>query len=150
MLTRLLPLLLLLLGQAFAAEAPVARVITQPGAEFAEAARTWQGIPGIERTAKGRLWVTWYSGDLAEGGMDNYGLAATSANDGKSWSKPSPIYQGPKGTRIGDPLPWIDPKGRLWIFYSQVTADKDVQGQPAIRGTFAIRTPASSQRSHSS
>ena len=134
MTARFLPILLLI-GHAFAADAPKARIITKPGPEYSDVSRTWEGIPGIERTAKGRLWITWYSGDTAEGGMDNYGLAATSANDGKTWGSPALVYQGPKGTRIGDPLPWIDPKGRLWIFYSQHTADKNVQS-----GTFAIRT----------
>ena len=95
---------LLLTSAAIAAEAPATRVITNPGADYADTARTWQGIPGIERTAKGRLWVTWYSGDVGEGAVGNYALAATSANDGKTWSKPALVIQGPAGTRIGDPL----------------------------------------------
>ncbi|MDB6074724.1 MAG: hypothetical protein JWO89_2364, partial [Verrucomicrobiaceae bacterium] len=134
MIARLLQLLLFI-GQAFAIDAPLANIMSKPGAEYADTTRSWQGIPGIERTPKGRLWVTWYSGDLSEGGIGNYGLAATSADDGKTWSKPALVIQGPTGTRIGDPLPWIDPKGRLWIFYSQYTAQKEV-----VRGTFAIRT----------
>lgn len=136
-----LPVFALLLGTAaLAAEAPATRVITSAGVEYSETARTWQGIPGIERTAKDRLWVTWYSGDVGEGAVGNYALAATSANDGKTWSKPVLVIQGPAGTRIGDPLPWIDPKGRLWIFYTQNSAFNDEHGNPVPKGTFAIRT----------
>ena len=33
--------------------------------------RAWQGIPGIEITANGRLWAVWYSGGQTEGN-ENY------------------------------------------------------------------------------
>ncbi len=119
---------------------PIAKVIVNPGAEYADTARSWQGIPGIERAPKGRLWATWYSGDIGEGSMGNYAMVATSGNDGKTWSKPLLVIEGPKGTSIGDPLPWLDPKGRLWIFYAQATA-KEYRGDgPGGRATFAIRT----------
>jgi hypothetical protein len=53
---------------------PIAKVIVNPGAEYADTARSWQGIPGIERAPKGRLWATWYSGDIGEGSMGNYAM----------------------------------------------------------------------------
>lgn len=121
------------------ADYPVAQVLADPGASYADAARSWQGIPGIERTKNGRLWVTWYSGDTGEGDMGNYALAATSADEGKTWSKPMVIV-GSKGTRIGDPLPWIDPRGRLWIFYTQLTKNSVEPGMRDIKATIAIRT----------
>lgn len=126
-----LPLILLTLSLAPAqAETPQATLIAKPGAEYSELARSWQGIPGIERTAKGRLWATWYSGDIGEGARGNYAMLATSGDDGKKWSKPM-VIQGPAEASISDPLPWIDPKGRLWVFYHQ--------GAQAMAGTFAIR-----------
>src|SRR5688572_15638141 len=64
-------------------------------------------------------------------------MVATSGDDGSKWSKPL-VIQGPKGTRIGDPLPWIDPKGRLWVFYAQFTEKTGTA--PILRGTFAIRS----------
>src|SRR4051812_23501873 len=100
-----------------AAQLPTASVITSPGPEYGDTTRSWQGIPGIERAPQGRLWSTWYTGDVGEGAIGNYAMVATSGDDGKKWSKPLAI-QGPKGTRIGDPLPWVDPKGRLWVFYT--------------------------------
>ena len=69
--------------------------------------------------------------------MGNYAMVATSADVGQKWSKPI-VIQGPKGTRIGDPLPWIDPKGRLWVFYTQLT--EKTETTPLLRATFAIRT----------
>ena len=33
--------------------------------------RTWQGIPGIERTPKGRLFVSWFSGGTKEPAPEN-------------------------------------------------------------------------------
>jgi len=119
------------------ADYPVAKVLTNPGPEYADTLRSWQGIPGIERASNGRLWVTWYTGDVGEGAMGNYTMVASSADVGQPWSKPIAI-QGPAGTRIGDPLPWIDPKGRLWVFYTQFTGKTD--STPLLRATFAIRT----------
>ncbi len=118
--------------------APFAKVILNPGADYDDLHRSWQGIPGIERAPKGRLWATWYSGDKSEGDIGNYALVATSGNDGKNWSKPVVVIQGLPGTRIGDPLPWLDPKGRLWIFYAQLS--KENKTGPSIQATFAIRT----------
>lgn len=71
--------------------------------------------------------------------MGNYAMVANSADVGQKWSKPIAI-QGPKGTRIGDPIPWMDPKGRLWVFYSQLTEKTDTT--PLLRATCAIRTDA--------
>ncbi|OYW76014.1 MAG: hypothetical protein B7Z37_10750 [Verrucomicrobia bacterium 12-59-8] len=120
-----------------AVDFPIAKVITSPGAEYDDTKRSWQGIPGIERAGNGRLWSTWYTGDIGEGAIGNYAMVATCADVGAKWSKPMAI-QGPEGTRIGDPLPWIDPKGRLWIFYAQFTQKTDTS--PTFRATFAIRT----------
>lgn len=137
MLLRSLALLLLIPISTFATDYPVAKIIVNPGAEYADTARSWQGIPGIESTTKGRLWATWYSGDVGEGAMGNYAMVASCADVGQRWTKPL-VIQGPQGTRIGDPLPWIDPKGRLWVFYTQLTAK--TEGNPLLRATCAIRT----------
>ena len=62
-----------------AANYPLARILPGPGFEYADENRVWQGIPGIERAANGRLWVTWYSGDEGEGAMGNYVLVSTAS-----------------------------------------------------------------------
>src|SRR5580692_11122757 len=56
-----------------------------PGPEYADAVRMFQGIPGIERAANGRLWATWYGGGTGED-FHNYVMLVTSSDDGRTWS----------------------------------------------------------------
>jgi BNR repeat-like domain len=118
-----------------ATPAPVAdvNVIANPDAAFGDAQRLWQGIPSIERTRGGRLVVAWYSGGPGEGSIENYCLVAISDDQNHSWSPPVLVVQGREGVRTGEPLPWLDPKGRLWLFWNEIHPDK------ARRGTWAIR-----------
>ncbi len=109
------------------------KIITSPGPEFGDAKRLWQGIPSIERTRDGRLFVAWYSGGVAEGATENYCLLAISDDENRSWSQPLLVVQGTAGVRTGEPLPWLDPQGRLWLLWNEVHPDK------ARRGTWAIR-----------
>ena len=112
-----------------------------PGPEYADSARLFQGIPGIERAANGRLWATWYGGGVTED-KDNYILLYTSGDDGKSWQRVlvlDPDGAGP--VRPFDPCLWLDPSGRLWLFWAQ-----EIAGNPGrISQSFAIMTsePAS-------
>ena len=110
-----------------------------PGAEAEDNARTWQGIPGIERAPNGRLWAIWYSGAQGEGQPGNYCVVATSADDGKAWSKPVLLIKGPTPeSSTFDAVPWLDPKGRLWLFYVQFA--RDSTGKTKSYGTCAVRT----------
>ncbi len=120
----------------YADEIPLPSVIVNPGEQYGDASRSWQGIPGIERSPKGRLWETWYSGGTGEG-VGNYALLSTSADQGQSWSKPKVAIQSAVGVRVFDPLPWLDPKGRLWVFFQQATT---VPGETPKYGCYAIRT----------
>lgn len=125
----------LLLAQDDAWKSPssvVADVIVDPGPEFDDAKRLWQGIPGIERAKNGRMWATWYSGDLGEGDPGNYVLLASKGPIDSAWSKPSVVIQSDQA-RMNDPLLWIDPDGRLWGIYYQLDL-KLKRG-----GTYAIR-----------
>ena len=47
-----------------------APVVWSPGEAYGNATRRFQGIPGIERAANGRLWATWYAGGDGEGPGD--------------------------------------------------------------------------------
>ena len=89
-----------------------------PGPEYGDATRAFQGIPGIERAADGRLWATWYAGGPGEG-PENYVLLATSDNDGRTWSPPKLVIDPPDLVRAFDPCLWHDPLGRLWLFWAQ-------------------------------
>lgn len=90
----------------------------QPGKPYDSASRHWQGIPGIEQTADGTLWATWYSGGNGEG-PDNYVLLINSTDDGRSWSQPLVVIDPPQKVRAYDPCLWRDPLNRLWLFWAQ-------------------------------
>jgi len=96
-------------------------VNTAPGPEYADNTRVFQGIPGIERAANGRLWAIWYAGGPGEPGEGpgNYVLIVTSGDDGRTWSKPKLVIDPPGEVRAYDPCLWHDPQGRLWLFWAQ-------------------------------
>ena len=87
--------------------------------------RQWQGIPGIERAANGRLWCTFYTGGPQEPHPDNRILLTTSADDGRTWSDPETIVAFDGAARAYDPTLWHDPQGRLWLIVNR--ADRTAQ-----------------------
>ncbi len=89
-----------------------------PGPEYAPESRLWQGIPSIERTEKGRIWAIWYSGGETEGD-ENYVVVIHSDDDGETWSAPVLVVDPPGKVRAYDPVLWIDPQKRLWVFWAQ-------------------------------
>ncbi len=95
--------------------------------------RTWQGIPGIERTPQGRVFVSWFSGGAKEPEPENTVLISYSDDNGKTFNSPLTIgAPTADGTRCFDPTPWIDPKGRLWYIFNrgnQSTATHDVRAR---------------------
>lgn len=93
-------------------------IVTSPSSKYSNRVRKWQGIPGIERSKKGRLWVTFYSGGDKEG-PDNYVLLLKSDDNGCTWSEPVVVIDPPGKVRAYDPCIWFDPEGRLWIFWAQ-------------------------------
>lgn len=107
-----------------------------PGPEYDDSARMYQGIPGIERAPNGRLWATWYGGGVTEN-KDNYILLSTSGDDGKTWQRAlviDPDRGGP--VRPFDPCLWLDPDGKLWLFWAQEVAGNAARSSY----TFAITT----------
>jgi hypothetical protein len=101
-----------------AAIPPVANF--SPGPEYADSARMFQGIPGIERAPNGRLWATWYGGGTGED-FHNYVMLVTSADDGRTWSSLKAVIDpdGDGPVRAFDPCLWHDPAGKLWLFWAQ-------------------------------
>lgn len=86
--------------------------------------RTWQGIPGLERTAKGRVYVSWFTGGPKEPSPDNTVVLSYSDDAGKTFTPPEAMgLPTNDGTRCFDPTPWIDPKGRLWYIFNRGNKD---------------------------
>ena len=100
-----------------------------PALEIALARRVWQGIPGVERTVQGRLFYTWYTGGELEPRPENMALLCYSGDNGKTHS-PLRILGAPRrdGTRAFDPVPWIDPKGRLWYIFNRDNETTGLRG----------------------
>lgn len=103
------------------------RVILDPGDTYDAVHRTWQGIPGIECTRGGVLYATWYTGGEEEG-QDNHVVLVASRDGGSTWSRPEIVIDPPGEVRAFDPVLWIDPRDRLWLFWAQSHAWWDGRG----------------------
>lgn len=86
---------------------------------FQPGSRCFQGIPSVERTAKGRLFACFYGGELEEQ-HGNYAVLAVSDDTGYTWTEPYLVVSHPdERMRVFDPCLWMDPLGRLWFTWSQ-------------------------------
>lgn len=92
--------------------------ILSPGADYAPETRYFQGIPSIERAPGGRLWSVWYAGGQGESPL-NYIILKSSGDDGHSWDEPALVIDPPGNVRACDPNVWLDPTGKLWVFWMQ-------------------------------
>lgn len=117
------------------------RVVEQPGRKYAAVGRRWQGIPTIERTPSGRLWMSWYSGGIAEDN-DNYCILVTSDDDGATWSDPVTVVDPHGMARAWDPCLWHDPAGTLWWTWTQ-TAPMRGESWDGRGGVWAMTTSES-------
>jgi predicted neuraminidase len=81
-----------------------------------------QGVPGIERTAKGRLWAV-YGRDVES--TRNFQIVRSSDDDGDSWSHVRLMILPRQGTRAMSAAIWLDPQGRLWVFWGQSAGQAD-------------------------
>lgn len=71
-----------------------------PGEEYSEENRYWQGCPSVAVTKGGRLFAAWYSGGMFEPCIDNYNLMVKSDDGGKTWSKPLVVIETDKKRKM--------------------------------------------------
>jgi hypothetical protein len=102
------------------------RVTAEFDPDTVKSARGAQGVPAIERTAKGRLWAAWYAGKSPRGveSSSSYVVLATSGDDGKTWTEKL-LVRARRFVHTYDPCLWIDPRGRLWFFWAQSAGVQD-------------------------
>ena len=97
------------------------------------AKRTWQGIPGLERTELGRVFVAWTTGGMTEPSRVNTCVICRSDDGGRSFTPPEALaLPRSDGSRCYDAALWIDPRGRLWYLFNRGSADaaiKDVHAR---------------------
>ena len=79
--------------------------------KFSPDKRLWQGIPSIEATRGGRIFLTYYSGGTKEE-IGNFCILSKS-DDGEHFEDVAITYL--EDHRCYDPCIWIDPLGRLWF-----------------------------------
>ena len=88
---------------------------------FATPHRVWQGIPGIVRTPGGRIFISFYSGDVTET-YGNFAVVVVS-DDGKNFTEPIAAAKKEGKFRCFDPVLWIDPLGRLWFIWNVMPSE---------------------------
>lgn len=81
-----------------------------------------QGVPGIERTATGRLWAV-YGRDVES--TRNYQVLRSSDDNGQTWSDVRLMILPRRGVRAMSASIWIDPAGQLWVFWGQSFGQQD-------------------------
>lgn len=94
-------------------------LITDPNElqKYSAENRKWQGIPSVEITKNGRIFVCFYSGGETEQ-MGNFALLLESRDGGKTFQGPVAVADMGPDARAYDPCLWIDPLGRLWFIWS--------------------------------
>ena len=103
------------------------RLILDPKAlrPYGDAFRLWQGIPSVEVTHGGRIFVTFYSGGRSEE-AGNFCLLVESRDGGMTFSPPVAVVAPDLASRCFDPCLWTDPRGRLWWTVNEAPAGKTV------------------------
>lgn len=103
-----------------------ATIFVEPSEErFKDHYRRWQGIPSIEVTEKGRVFINFYGGQGAEVGGNIMVLCASDDN-GETFRSTVTVVEHPdKECRIYDPNLWIDPFKRLWMTWTQTKGFND-------------------------
>lgn len=94
---------------------------TSPLPDYGKDGLDYGMVIGLERTTGGQLWACWV------GGGDNekaFFVLARSADGGGRWSDPLLVIDPhradlPFGRRTIVGNLWLDPKGRLWLFFDQ-------------------------------
>lgn len=85
--------------------------------------RQFQGISSLAVSPGGQIWVTWYAGPTPGEDKNNYVVLATSGDDGRTWREVMVVDpDGPGPLRAYDPEIWVNPDGRLWLFWAQAVS----------------------------
>ena len=99
------------------------RVVKNPSEtkEYSSETRAFTGISSLAVSQNGRLWVTWYAGSTPGEDENNYVVVSTSGDQGETWEEVLVIDSYSEMVRSYDPEIWIDPDGKLWVFWAQAT-----------------------------
>ena len=91
--------------------------------------RLFTGIPSMAVTDNGQMWAVWYAGPTAGEDKNNYVVVSRSTDMGNNWGEVMIIDPDGSGdVRAFDPEVWIDPTGKLWIFWTQAVGYNATRG----------------------
>ncbi len=116
-----------MLNNAFVQKSVSAAVVTEEAPiieffpeEYGVESRLWQGIPSVEITSNGRIWVSYFTGGEKEPSTENCVAFSYSDDNGKTWKDPFFVIKHPsEEARTYDPCVWLDPLGRMWFTWCQ-------------------------------
>jgi predicted neuraminidase len=94
----------------------------------AQLGEKWAGIPGIEVTSGGRLYVVFFSGGEREPSPENSVYLTISDDGGKTFAVPIIMAAPRAGARAFDPTLWRDPLERLWLIFNRGNKDTAEHG----------------------
>lgn len=100
--------------------------VIDPGFEYHESNRAWQGAPSIAMTDSGRLFVGFMSGGIYEPDPRNHMVLVYSDDKGDTWSEPVLVIESKpeNNTRCFEIELWRSPKNELWMFWVEVPYKK--------------------------
>jgi predicted neuraminidase len=87
---------------------------------YSAESRKYNGVPSIAISPNGRLWATWFASVTPGEDKNSYVVVATSGDKGENWEEVLAIDpDGPGPHRAFNPEIWLDPTGKLWLFWVQ-------------------------------
>jgi BNR repeat protein len=96
--------------------------------------RKFTGIPSMAISNGGEIWTVWYAGITPNEDKNNYVIVSSSSDDGNNWIEKLIIDPDGDGQiRAFDPELWIDPTGKLWVFWAQ-----SIGHEGTVAGVWAI------------
>ena len=97
--------------------------------------RKFSGISSLAIDEKNEeFWAVWYAGISPHEDENNYVVLSSSPDKGETWNETLVIDPDGGGmVRAFDPEVWVDPLGKVWVFWAQAV-DKDAK----IGGVWAI------------
>lgn len=97
--------------------------------------RKFSGISSLAIDEKnGDFYAVWYAGISPDEDENNYVVLSSSSDKGETWNEMLVVDPDGGGmVRAFDPEVWVDPLGKVWVFWAQAV-DKDAK----IGGVWAI------------
>ena len=107
---------------------PEVIVLPEKSGIHSVAKRQFTGIPSMAISNGGKIWSTWYTGITPKEDQNNYVVVSSSLDDGENWTETLVIDpDGPGEVRAYDPEIWIDPTGKLWVFWAITSVNPDAE-----------------------